>query len=137
MTRTLSRFARAAVSGAVLVGVLAMHALTMPSPAGSAMSVESITGMPAIAAEAHPPQVAPTHLIATALSGVDASMCGHPPCVAILPGHAHSPTPVQPGDVDALIGTLDPAGVGDAGPLPLQRAPPPGAVLTRLCISRT
>jgi len=137
MTGALTWFARATVGGAVLIGVLAMHALTKPSPAGSAMTVESMTEVPAIAAGAHRPPAAPTHMIGTVLSGADASMCGHTPCVAILRGHAHSPVPGQVGQVGVPVNSVNSAGASDASLLSSQRAPPPGAALTRLCISRT
>jgi hypothetical protein len=133
MTRAVRWIARAVVSGAVLIGVLAMHALTGPYPA-SAMTAGLMTGMSPMAA-AHAPGAA--DMIPPSFSSADASMCGHIPCVAILRGHTHSPAPGQPVDVGGLLDAVDTVGAGDVGPLPLQRAPPPGSVLTRLCISRT
>ena len=125
MTRDRSWFGRALLGCAVLIGVLAMHALTGPYPADGAM-----TGMAAMA-ETHAP--AP----GLVLSAEDASMCGHTPCVAILRGHTQPRPPGLLAEVGVLLDAVDAAGVREACPLPLPRAPPSGPSLTRLCISRT
>jgi hypothetical protein len=136
MTRGCTWFARAVLCCAVLIGVLAMHALTGPYPAGTGMTAEPMTGVSPMAA-AHAPGAAPTDMIPPSFSSADVSMCGHIPCVAILRGHTHSPAPGQPVDVGCLLDAGDAVGAGEVGPLPSQRAPPPGLLLTRLCISRT
>ena len=139
MTRALYWIARAAVGGAVLSGVLAMHALSGPYPSDAAMTAGPMMGMSAMAGPAETPSrdAAPTGMVAAAVSATDASMCGHTPCVAILRGHAHSPAPGQLGPVGVLLDSVNSAGTSEAGPLSSQRAPPSGAALTRLCISRT
>lgn len=140
LTRALYWIARAAVSGALLSGVLAMHALTGPYPSDAPMTAGSITGMSAMAGLADTDSSAdatPTGILAAAVSAADTSMCGHTPCVAILRGHVQLPVPGQLGRVGVLLDTLNPAGASEGGLLSSQRAPPPGAALTRLCISRT
>ena len=139
MTRALYWIARAAVGGAVLSGVFAMHALSVPYPADAAMTAGSMIGRSAMAgpAETASRDAAPTGLVAAAVSATDTSMCGHTPCVAIQRGHAHSPVPGQLGQVGVLLDSANSAGASVAGLLSSQRAPPPGAALTRLCISRT
>jgi hypothetical protein len=129
MTRDRSWFGRALLGCAVLIGVLGMHALTGPYPADGAM-----TGMAAMA-ETHALDTAPTP--AVVLTGADESMCGHTPCVAVLRGHTHPRPPGLLAEVGVLLVAVDAAGVGEACPLPLPRAPPLGPSLTRLCISRT
>jgi hypothetical protein len=129
MTRDRSWFGRALLGCAVLIGVLAMHALTGPYPAD-----RSMTGTSAMA-EAQALETAPA--LAVVLTSADESMCGHTPCVAVLRGHTHPRPPSQLGEVGVLLDAAEAVGVGDTGPLPLPRAPPPGPSLTRLCISRT
>jgi len=139
MMRARYWIARAALSGAVVSGVLAMHALSGPYPSDAAMTAGPMTGLSVMAGPAETPSrdAAPTGMVAAAVSATDASMCGHTPCVAILRGHAHSPVPGQLGQVGVPLDSVNSAGAGEAGLLPSQRAPPPGAALTRLCISRT
>ncbi len=131
MSRTLTRLARVAAGVVLLIGVLAMHALTGPYSAASALTADS---MPRTSATTH--YAVTAHAVPAAVSATDESMCGHAPCVAILRGHQHSPSSGQPGGVCALLDAVDPAGARDAPPLLSMRASPPG-LLTRLCISRT
>jgi len=135
MTRALYWIAGAAVSGVLLIAVLAMHALIGPHPADAA----STMGRSAMTGPAQTPSrdAAPTGTVAAAVSATDTSMFGHTPCVAILRGHALSPVPGQLSQVGVLVDSVNSAGAGEAGLVSSQRAPPPGAALMRLCISRT